>query len=523
MARIPIDAHVHVYDAFGWQAALDAAAGNFRRYRPRPADPGEPLGILLLTDTARAPAFAELLEKSDDLVGWKLEERSDPGFRALINQESESVWVMAGRQIITDEGLEVLALATDAAIADGVPLRDCLAAVNDTGGIAVLPWGFGKWIGPRGNLVKEWIGADRADADFALLGDNGGRPQPAPDAPVLVAGRQARIPVLCGSDPLPLASGADRVGAFGSWLEIDLQDDRPVEAVRRALRALSETPDTFGSRVGWARFARDQIGLRLAKFAGGSKSGLAHDTETPDVETASDDYARRFSGAVGTYLLEVQTRAVERLLKRAGYRSESVAEPLRVLEVGGGHGQLTGWLLDQGFDVTVQGSNEDCSVRIQPLIDAHPERCRFLCSSLLSLPVENDRFDLVIAIRLMAHVERTDELLREMARVSKKGVLVDFPPLISANLAEPLLFQVKRLIEGNTRPFFIYRTGDLKARFAAEGLDEAQVTKQFALPMVVHRKLKKPSLSARLEGMARAVGLTAALGAPVLMLAEKRA
>jgi hypothetical protein len=41
---------------------------------------------------------------------------------------------------------------------------------------------------------------------------------------------------------------------------------------------------------------------------------LEHDTTTPDIETASEAYAQRFSGRTGGFLLEVQARTVRRLL-----------------------------------------------------------------------------------------------------------------------------------------------------------------------------------------------------------------
>ena len=66
---------------------------------------------------------------------------------------------------------------------------------------------------------------------------------------------------------------------------------------------------------------------------------LEHNTLTPDVETASDGYARRFAGPVGTYFLARQAAAVARLL------SDSDAPGRRALDVGGGHGQLTPLLL----------------------------------------------------------------------------------------------------------------------------------------------------------------------------------
>ena len=64
----------------------------------------------------------------------------------------------------------------------------------------------------------------------------------------------------------------------------------------------------------------------------GAPPGASGFPETADVETSSEDYARRFSGRVGEYFLEVQARAALDLL---------VPWPgARVLDVGGGHGTL---------------------------------------------------------------------------------------------------------------------------------------------------------------------------------------
>jgi hypothetical protein len=51
----------------------------------------------------------------------------------------------------------------------------------------------------------------------------------------------------------------------------------------------------------------------------------AHDTETPDVETASEAYARRFSGPIGAYLLDVQRDLVMRMLPAASGAGSAAA------------------------------------------------------------------------------------------------------------------------------------------------------------------------------------------------------
>ena len=251
----------------------------------------------------------------------------------------------------------------------------------------------------------------------------------------------------------------------------------------------------------------ERAGPRLARRA------PAHDTETPDVETASEAYARRFSGPIGAYLLDVQRALVMRLLP--------AASGLRILEVGGGHGQLTRALLDAGHEVVVHGSAASCAARQRPLMAERPDRLRFVVSSLWSLPFADGAFDAVIGLRLLAHVERFEALLAEMARVSRRSVIFDFAPQISSNFFEPLLFPLKRRVEGDTRPFFCYRTAQLRSPLAVAGFSSFRIEKQFFLPMVVHRKMASRNLSETLERTAGALGLTALLGAPAVIVAER--
>jgi glycosyltransferase involved in cell wall biosynthesis len=245
---------------------------------------------------------------------------------------------------------------------------------------------------------------------------------------------------------------------------------------------------------------------------------LEHDTTTPDIETSSEAYARRFAGPAGAYFLGVQAEAARQLLS-------GTIGGARVLDVGGGHAQLTPVLLDLGFDVWVQGSAPACSERLGALI-ARPEhrgRVHFVTSSLWALPFPDASFDLVLGIRLLAHVERWQELLREMARVCRHRLLLDYPPTMSVNAFERWMFRFKRQFEGNTRPFFCYPNGTLAEALHGLGFARLSRRKQFFLPMVVHRALARQGLSRALESASRSLGLTRLFGAPVLLLAERPA
>jgi SAM-dependent methyltransferase len=420
------------------------------------------------------------------------------------------VLVIAGRQIVSAERIEVLALGTRTQIPDGQPLAATIDAVRADGALAVLPWGFGKWWGARGRMFDAYL--ETAPAGEIFLGDNGGRPigAPAPRQFALAAARSMLI--LPGSDPLPLAGEIERIGRYGLALRLKLDLDRPARALKAHLEGLERQPASFGRLQSPGRFLAAQLALRLRHRPAG-QAALPHNTITPDVETASDDYAKRFSGAIGRYFLAVQDRMVRDFLDSSA--------PGRVLEVGGGHAQLVPALLEAGHEVWVQGSAPACARRLAPWFARYPGRLRFVASSLWSLPFPDRAFDAVIAVRLLAHVEQFEPLLQEMARVSNGRVIVDFPPVFSANLVQPLLFGMKRRVEGNTRPYFSYDVRQLYPPLRAAGFGRFRVAKQFTVPMVIHRKAGSPRFSEAVETACRWSGLTRLCGSPSVLLAER--
>ncbi|NJK38897.1 MAG: class I SAM-dependent methyltransferase [Oscillatoriales cyanobacterium RM1_1_9] len=228
--------------------------------------------------------------------------------------------------------------------------------------------------------------------------------------------------------------------------------------------------------------------------------------ETADIETSSEDYARRFSGETGLWLLKVQEQATLKLLKP--YPKATV------LDVGGGHGQTLEPLIQHGYSVTILGSDESCQNRIQNFVDAN--LCEFRVGNVLELPYPDDAFDVVISYRFLAHVTQWQTFLAELTRVAKKAVIVDYPTTRSVNAIAPYLFKVKKGLEGNTRPFICYQEAEILQQFQALGYRLGQRQAQFFYPMVLHRAFKSPGLSAALEQTIRPTGLTRLLGSPVI-------
>lgn len=236
---------------------------------------------------------------------------------------------------------------------------------------------------------------------------------------------------------------------------------------------------------------------------------------TPDVETVSDDYAWRFAGPVGDFLLQVQGDYFARLAGSVSGR--------RALEVGGGHGRLTRRLLDAGFAVTVQGSTADCDRRIRPWMAEFPDRLDFVESSLWDLPFAHREVDLVVGIRPLAHVEDWSGLLAEMARVCRDQLILGYTPTSGFNRLAPMFYGLKQRIEGNTRPYAAYDIEFLIDRLGGLGFVDFAVEKQFTMPLAVHRGIRSRPFSKAAEGAARALGLTRLVGAPALLSARRGA
>jgi 2-polyprenyl-3-methyl-5-hydroxy-6-metoxy-1,4-benzoquinol methylase len=231
-----------------------------------------------------------------------------------------------------------------------------------------------------------------------------------------------------------------------------------------------------------------------------------------DVETSSDSYARRFAGAVGAWFLEVQARTTLALL-----------EPFprsRVLDVGGGHGQLTGPLVEAGHDVTVFGSDPACGERVAGWVSSG--RARFASGDLLHLPFDDRAFDVVLSFRLLPHVEGPETLIGELARLAGRAVIVDYPTRRSANALAAPLFEAKRGVEGDTRPFRVFGDAEIASAFESAGLFVTARAPQFVVPMAAHRALGRAALSRGVEAGLAALGLRRLLGSPVIARAERR-
>jgi hypothetical protein len=250
VTSIYADAHVHIHDCFDLDRLFASAL-------ERAADLGGPL-LLLLSESEGDDYFERFRQMAEcdpgeagqvagealpsALSGLNVRIRLTAEPHSLIlDRESGSnagVYFVAGRQKVSAERIEVLALCLDPedplrSEEDGALSTELLVRRTlDAGAAAVLPWGFGKWIGSRGAKVADLTRSeDLCRHPRFFLGDIAHRCWPWPTPRVFRSGTR----VLPGTDPLPLSGLENSVARYGFCVEGSWDPVRPVNSLLGAL------------------------------------------------------------------------------------------------------------------------------------------------------------------------------------------------------------------------------------------------------------------------------------------------
>lgn len=257
------DTHAHLYRGFAPDRYLECAAAHLDRARSEAdADASTLQGCLLIAETAGDRSYSRLLERETavDRGGVTLCGTAEAQSVMALHADGGSVMLSGGLQLVTREGLEVLIFGTQpAGLNDGVPVRGVLERAASPSTVAILPWGFGKWWFGRGRLVHALI---RDHGDMLVLGDNGNRPQGVPDPAPFRAAKEAGVPIVAGSDPLPLAGHAGRAGSYGVVMPCTPDLERPGAQIASLLRRRGVAYRTFGRRLRLDVFVTSQLRLR---------------------------------------------------------------------------------------------------------------------------------------------------------------------------------------------------------------------------------------------------------------------
>jgi hypothetical protein len=260
-----VDAHVHFHACFDPDVFLASARANFRAAADELGIDAGFSAYLLLTESADAHWFAQLQERVSTgwtaSEAWAVQATGDARELRLVHTDGAALSVVAGRQIVTAEKLEVLALGMASTVPDGYPVVETLRRVSSLGAIPVIPWGFGKWLGRRGDRVRELVEA-AAPAQL-FLGDNSGRLAGTAEPPLFELARRKGIGVLPGTDPFPFRDHARRVGRMGFAVQT-ADEIANWPRLREAILAQSGIRP-YGSLERPLAFVGNQVAMQLRK------------------------------------------------------------------------------------------------------------------------------------------------------------------------------------------------------------------------------------------------------------------
>jgi hypothetical protein len=113
----------------------------------------------------------------------------------------------------------------------------------------------------------------------------------------------------------------------------------------------------------------------------------------------------------------------------------------------------------------------------------------------------------------------------ELCRVADKAVIVDYSDTRGFNALYGPLFHWKKRLEGNTRSFLTFHPSDVPNECARHGFGRHIAERELFVPMVAHRVLGRvlgqAGFSRAVEKASSVLGLTHALGSPVILKAQR--
>ena len=244
------DTHLHFYPHYDFGSAVQGCIRRLQALAPDATCVG------FLAERSDCNVYRALAEGTAGALTHNVSVSRTRDRKCLVVQcfNTPPLYLCPGRQVVTQERLELLCLTSDADIPDGLPAVEAVMRIREVGGIPVLTWAVGKWLFGRASVVRALL--DRFGPDELLVGDSAMRPLFWPTPRTMRMARKHGYTILAGTDPLPAEGDARVMGRYASLLDADFDLDRARASLREALRADQDLVKVVGSRSGLFEFVR---------------------------------------------------------------------------------------------------------------------------------------------------------------------------------------------------------------------------------------------------------------------------
>ena len=214
---IVIDTHVHIYPFYDIADALSATLANLSTLSK------SAVKIACLTEGGECNVYDAIASGEYSEVEAVFAVTQQPDSLLLQHKEIDgqagAFHLLPGQQVVTAENIEILSLSCKNRVAQQQPARETVGKIRDAGGVPVVAWGLGKWLGSRGKVVRDLL--DHFGPEELAVGDTSMRPRFCWPSSVIARARRLGYRILCGSDPLPVLGEESQPGTYATKIHLN--------------------------------------------------------------------------------------------------------------------------------------------------------------------------------------------------------------------------------------------------------------------------------------------------------------
>jgi len=266
-AALAIDGHVHLYDVYDLSKAVEKGTENLiANAKIYLEENDKVVPVWFLVERSNLNFFNQIYQSPENYSQGDVKfKRGEDSLTINVEKNNKTIlYMFAGRQLVTREGLEVLSLISDLNIVDRQkPIGDVIKDIKNSGGIPTLNWAPGKWFFSRGKVIARQI-QENSPADF-FIGETTLRNTLWREPNLIARAKKKGFAVIAGSDPLPFKGEENNIGSYGFLIEGKFVPTNPAQSLQDLMNSKAKNIRIIGKRNDVFTFTRRQYKIMAEK------------------------------------------------------------------------------------------------------------------------------------------------------------------------------------------------------------------------------------------------------------------